>query len=177
MKSLWIDLFIPVNSTICNLYLHLEILPQSCVKFHFFSFWEEKKTTFFVWKIQLFFVKVVFFLIFLLYFLYGKNTTFWKITQKVYMKTVPFSPYFFSRFVCPLRLLAEIPVKFIKIAWIFFVWLINIWSFELLKRKYNFFFEKIDFFQKNGKKIIFFKIGGTGVIYLPITKKPASPGK
>ena len=97
MKSLWIDLFIPVNSTICNLYLHLEILPQSCVKFHFFSFWEEKKGTVFVWKIQLFFCKsCIFPIIFDIFPLWEKYIPFWKITQKVYMKTVPFSPYFFT---------------------------------------------------------------------------------
>ena len=61
LKTFWIDLSIPINFIICNLFFHREIWPQSYVKFHFFSFWEEKKGTVFVWKIQLFFVKVVFF--------------------------------------------------------------------------------------------------------------------
>ena len=126
MKSLWIDLFIPVHSTICNLYLHLEIVPQSCVKFHFFQFLRRKKRNIFRVENPTFFCKSCIFPIIFDIFPLWEKYNFLKNHSKSVHEKCSFFTLFFSLFVCPLRLLAEIPVKFINIVWIFFVWLINI---------------------------------------------------
>ena len=92
LKTFWIDLMIPINFIICNFYLYLDKFGQSWVKFHFFWFYKFWMQTVFLGIIWFFFVKLGFFPLFLVHFLYGKNTKYWKIIAEMSMKTVCMFP-------------------------------------------------------------------------------------
>ena len=92
LKTFWIDLMIPINFIICNFYLYLDKFGQSWVKFHFFWFYTFWMQTVFLGISWFFFVKLGFFPLFLVHFLYGKNTKYWKIIAEMSMKTVCMSP-------------------------------------------------------------------------------------
>ena len=92
LKTFWIDLIIPINFIICNFYLYIDKFGQSWVKFHFFRFYKFWMQTVFLGIIWFFFVKLGFFLLFLVHFLYGKNTKYWKIIAEMFKKTVCIFP-------------------------------------------------------------------------------------
>ena len=95
LKTSWIDLIIPINFIICNFYLYIDKFGQSWIKFHFFWFYTFWMQTVFLGIIWFFFVKLGFFLLFLVHFLYGKNTKYWKIIAEMFKKTVCIFPWFF----------------------------------------------------------------------------------
>ena len=67
-------------------------------KIPFFQFFRKIKRNVFPGHNVTLSAKVVFFPLFMIYFLYRKNTTYWKIVWKLPMKNVPFPPYFFFFF-------------------------------------------------------------------------------